>query len=76
MRFHFKGGNMKLKAKKSFERVMDATIGRFRKEGEEFFADEKRASVLLERGLVEIVPEEEIKEEPKPKKKKSKKDDI
>ena len=68
---------MKLQARHSFEHVIDTTVGRIRKAGEVFEADEARAKVLLEHNLVYVLPEEvkeepkeEIKEEKKPRKKK------
>lgn len=74
MLFGMKGELMKLKALKSFEKMIDATIGRTRNEGEIFEVDKDRAKILLEHNLVEEVVEE-IVEKPKketPKKKKSK----
>ena len=62
---------MKLKALKSFETIIDATIGRKRIEGEIFEVDEDRAKVLLDHELVEVVIEEKPKKET-PKKKKTK----
>lgn len=72
---------MKLQAKHSFENVIDTTVGRTRRAGEVFEADEARAKVLLEHNLVYVLPEEkveeikeeikeELKEEKKPRKKK------
>lgn len=66
---------MKVKAKKRFEYITDNTVNRKRKEGEIFEVDESRAKLLLDHNLIEIVreveietPIEEVKEEPKPKK--------
>lgn len=56
---------MKLKAKKEFEKIIDSTIGRVRKNGEIFEVSEDRAMVLLKANLVEIVeePKKEVVEE-------------
>lgn len=66
---------MKVRAKQEFELMIDATIGRTRKLGEEWEVSEERAKVLLEHNLVTVVEEPEIRvaapeeiEEVKPKK--------
>lgn len=51
---------MKLKAKQEFEKIIDSTIGRVRKNGEIFEVSEDRAMVLLKANLVEIVEEPKI----------------
>lgn len=48
---------MKLKALQEFERIVDSTIGRTRKNGEIFEVSEERAKVLLNANLVEVVEE-------------------
>lgn len=56
---------MKLKAKAKFENVIDTRVGRTRKAGEIFEADDERAKVLLNANLVYVVEEkEEVKEIP------------
>lgn len=52
---------MKVKANKNFESIIDATIGRVRKNGEVWEVSEQRAKVLLEHNLVSVVEEEEKK---------------
>lgn len=61
---------MKVKAKQEFELIIDATIGRTRKLGEEWEVSEERAKVLLEHNLVNVVEEPHAEEvaEVKPKK--------
>ena len=55
---------MKLRALKSFEKIIDGSIGRPRKNGEIFEVDQKRAELLLSHKLVEIVPELKAEEPP------------
>ncbi len=54
---------MKLKARAKFERVIDTRVGRVRRNGEVFEADEERANVLLKAGLVDVIEEKPIKTE-------------
>ena len=53
---------MRVIAKRNFEHIIDATIGRPRLEGEEFEVDKDRAQLLKEHDLVIIVREEPIPE--------------
>lgn len=48
---------MRVKARDSFQFVIDATIGRKRLPGEEWEVSEERAQLLLSRGLVRVVEE-------------------
>lgn len=52
---------MKVKALKKFESVVDSTINRVRKTGEEFEADAERVEVLLKNNLVEVLDKAEPK---------------
>ena len=50
--------NMKVKAKRRFEYVIDTTVNRIRREGEIFDVNDERAKLLLKHHLIEILPEE------------------
>lgn len=52
---------MKVKALKKFESVVDSTVNRVRKAGEEFEVDEKRVEVLLKANLIEVLEKAETK---------------
>lgn len=51
---------VKVKAKAKFERTLDATTGKFRKEGEEWEVDEARAKLLFDNGYVTIIDEQPV----------------
>lgn len=63
---------MKVRANKNFESIIDATIGRVRKAGEEWEVNEQRAKLLLDHKLVSIVEEPKEQVEVKPEKKQRK----
>lgn len=52
---------MRVKARDSFQFVIDATIGRKRLPGEEWEVSEERGQLLLSRGLVRVVEEKKKK---------------
>jgi hypothetical protein len=54
---------MKVQARHEFENITDITVNRPRKAGEIFEVDEKRAKLLLDHHLIEILPQEEPKVE-------------
>lgn len=52
---------MKVKALKKFESVVDSTVNRVRKAGEEFEVDAERVELLLKNNLVEVLDKAEPK---------------